>query len=83
MTEEVLRLQSEVRELRKRVERLEGLLFELREPIPEDDLVVLSAAVAAYLGKRTRIRQIRLLGNKNWAMQGRVSLQASHDWSHR
>jgi hypothetical protein len=83
VTEEVLRLQAEVRELRKRVERLESLLFELLEPIPEEDLVVLAAAVAAYCGKRTPIRQIRLLGNKSWAIQGRVSLQASHDWSHR
>lgn len=84
MTEEVLRLQAEVRALQHRVERLESMLYELRPPIPEQDLIVLSAAVAAYLGKRTQIRQIRLLGTKNWAMQGRVSLQASHqtDWSH-
>ncbi|QDV36093.1 hypothetical protein [Tautonia plasticadhaerens] len=38
----------------------------------------ISAAVAAYLGKRAHIRQIRLLGSAAWAQQGRVTVQASH-----
>jgi methylmalonyl-CoA carboxyltransferase large subunit len=52
-------------------------------PPPADDVseelaLVIAAAVAAYLGKRPRIRQIRLLGSAAWAQQGRVSIQASH-----
>lgn len=54
------------------------------EPVNQGDefseelLLVLSAAVAAYLGKRPHIRAIRLLGSGAWAQQGRVFVQASH-----
>jgi methylmalonyl-CoA carboxyltransferase 12S subunit len=48
------------------------------EEISEEILIALSAAVAAYLGKRAPIRTVRLLGSANWAQQGRVSIQASH-----
>jgi methylmalonyl-CoA carboxyltransferase large subunit len=48
------------------------------EGLTEELLVVLSAAVAAFLGKKAPIRQIRLLGSAAWAQQGRVSIQASH-----
>jgi methylmalonyl-CoA carboxyltransferase large subunit len=45
----------------------------------DDELVtVLGAAVAAWLGKRAGIRQIRLLGSPTWAQQGRVTIHASH-----
>lgn len=46
--------------------------------ISEEILLALSAAVAAYLGKRAPIRTVRLLGSSQWAQQGRVSIQASH-----
>jgi methylmalonyl-CoA carboxyltransferase large subunit len=45
-------------------------------------IMVLSAAVAAFLGKRARIRSARLVrtGASNaWAQQGRVFVQASHN----
>jgi methylmalonyl-CoA carboxyltransferase large subunit len=48
------------------------------EEITEEILLALSAAVAAYLGKRVPIRTVRLLGSTQWAQQGRVSIQASH-----
>jgi methylmalonyl-CoA carboxyltransferase large subunit len=50
-------------------------------PQPEsatDLVLVISAAVAAFLGKRASIRQIRLTGETPWAMQGRATVQASH-----
>ena len=46
--------------------------------LDEELLVVISAAVAAFLGKKPHIRQIRLLGTTAWAQQGRVTIQASH-----
>lgn len=49
-----------------------------QEDVSEEVALVIAAAVAAYLGKRPRIRQIRLLGSAAWAQQGRVSIQASH-----
>jgi len=46
--------------------------------ITEEELIAVSAALAAYLGVRVRIKQIRLLSSHAWAQQGRVSIQASH-----
>jgi methylmalonyl-CoA carboxyltransferase large subunit len=46
--------------------------------VSEEILLVISAAVAAFLGKRPHIRQIRLVGSAAWAQQGRVTIQASH-----
>jgi methylmalonyl-CoA carboxyltransferase large subunit len=48
------------------------------ERLPDELLLVISAAVAAFLGKRARIRGIRVLSSASWAHQGRVSIQASH-----
>ena len=48
------------------------------EEIDEDMLLAISAAIAAYLGKRPRIRAIRLVRGGAWAQQGRVFVQASH-----
>jgi methylmalonyl-CoA carboxyltransferase large subunit len=43
-----------------------------------DELLAVSAAIAAYLGVRAHIRQIRLVSSSAWAQEGRVSIQASH-----
>lgn len=48
------------------------------EEIPDEILIAISAAVAAYLGKRAHIRTVRLLSSTAWAQQGRVNIQASH-----
>jgi methylmalonyl-CoA carboxyltransferase large subunit len=50
----------------------------VEEGISEDVVLAISAAVAAFLGVRARIRQIRLITSPAWAQQGRVSIQASH-----
>jgi methylmalonyl-CoA carboxyltransferase large subunit len=55
-----------------------------RPEVTEDVLIVISAAVAAFLGERAHVRQVRLVGSEAWAQQGRVSVMASHRWaSHR
>jgi methylmalonyl-CoA carboxyltransferase large subunit len=46
--------------------------------VSEEILLVISAAVAAFLGKGPHIRQVRLVGSRAWAQQGRVTVQASH-----
>lgn len=46
--------------------------------LSEELVLVLSAAIAAFLGKKAHIRQIRLLGSEAWGAQGRVTIQASH-----
>jgi methylmalonyl-CoA carboxyltransferase large subunit len=48
------------------------------EPISEETLLAIAAAVAAYLGERAHIRQVRLIRTGAWAQEGRVSIQASH-----
>lgn len=50
----------------------------IEEEIPEAILLVIAAAVAAYLGERAHVRQIRLIRTGAWAQEGRVSIQASH-----
>jgi methylmalonyl-CoA carboxyltransferase large subunit len=46
--------------------------------LSEELVLVIGAAIAAFLGKRPHIRQIRLIGSAAWAQQGRVTIQASH-----
>ncbi|HKN24086.1 MAG TPA: hypothetical protein VJX72_04505 [Candidatus Acidoferrum sp.] len=79
-------LENEITELRLRVEKLEALLAAAQSaPVPEakpeiapDIVLVISAAVAAFLGKRATIRQIHLSSSSAWAAQGRATVQASH-----
>jgi methylmalonyl-CoA carboxyltransferase large subunit len=85
-------LQAQVAELSQRIEALEkrnagknGIAVlpapaaaVLPSGITEEELLAVSAAIAAFLGVRAHIRQIRLLSSNAWAQQGRVSIQASH-----
>jgi methylmalonyl-CoA carboxyltransferase large subunit len=81
-------LRQEVARLSERVTALEKVAgAEGRAPpaapveaegLSEEVLLVISAAVAAYLGKKAPIRQARLLGSAGWAQQGRLTIQASH-----
>jgi methylmalonyl-CoA carboxyltransferase large subunit len=50
----------------------------VEEEISQEVLLAISAAIAAYLGKRARVRAVRLLGSTRWSQEGRVSIQASH-----
>ena len=47
-------------------------------PVSEEDMVAISAAVAAFLGVRARIRQVRLVHSSAWAQVGRMGTHASH-----
>src|SRR5262245_9260016 len=85
-------LREEVRHLSERVAALEAAKASAPPPAPhpapvpepsaegisEEILLVISAAVAAFLGKKPHVRQIRLLGSAAWSQQGRVTIQASH-----
>ena len=47
-------------------------------------LIIMSSAIAAYLGKNIRIRRARFIidqGPSSWSQQGRVSIQSSHTFS--
>jgi methylmalonyl-CoA carboxyltransferase 12S subunit len=53
----------------------------VEQGLSEELLLVISAAIAAFVGKKAHIRQIRLIGSAAWAQQGRVTIQASHSLS--
>ena len=56
---------------------------EMSAEITPEILMVLSAAVAAFFGKKARIKRARVAGpvahGSAWAQQGRVFVQASHN----
>jgi methylmalonyl-CoA carboxyltransferase 12S subunit len=47
----------------------------------EELVIVIGAAIAAFLGVKPRIRQIVLLQSHPWSQQGRITIQASRDLS--
>ncbi|MBB3205802.1 hypothetical protein FHS27_001606 [Rhodopirellula rubra] len=69
-------LNDEVQGLRKRVDMLEA--NQPKRVISEELVCILSSTIAAYLGVKPRIRQIRLVSSESWAHQGRATIQASH-----
>jgi hypothetical protein len=79
-------LRQELHQLRQRIDRLEdasapvpAICPAADSPTPSEETIsVLSAAIAAYLGYRPRLRQVRLVGGGSWSVQGRVTIQASH-----
>ncbi|HUB77174.1 MAG TPA: hypothetical protein VMB03_00190 [Bryobacteraceae bacterium] len=85
-------LESQIAELTKRLAELEArgtaatatAVAPQEAPVPapegitEEELLAISAAIAAFLGVRAHIKQIRLVSSNAWAQQGRVSIQASH-----
>jgi methylmalonyl-CoA carboxyltransferase 12S subunit len=91
-------IRSQLADLAARVIRLEGRLeargpVQPVQPLPavpaphppvltEAKLLAISAAIAAFMGERVHIRQIRLVSSNIWAQQGRLSVQASHQLHH-
>jgi hypothetical protein len=54
-----------------------------QEQVTPETLVVIAAAVTAFLGKKVRIRSARMLrprtdGASAWSQQGRAAVHASH-----
>jgi methylmalonyl-CoA carboxyltransferase large subunit len=72
-------MREEIDALKRRLSALEGGAIRAAAPAPsEEDLVAISAAVAAFLGVRAHIRQVRLLQSSAWAQVGRIGTHASH-----
>jgi hypothetical protein len=92
LAEAVESLRSEVARVSERTSALERQLADrpqtaVRETnktrpsdqLDEETIWAISAAIAAYLGLKPRIRQIVLLQSHPWSQQGRVTIQASRD----
>jgi methylmalonyl-CoA carboxyltransferase large subunit len=78
-------LLARIEELTRRVEWLEAsqpVGGQVPTTIPPDVVLAISAAVAAYLGHRAKVRQIRLSGSATWSQQGRTSIMKSHAIAH-
>ena len=85
-TVDVAALQRLVADLSARVEKLEADLKVRRAAAAkptEEIMMVISAAVAAYLGKKATLRQVHLTHATTWASQGRAAIMASHHDPHR
>lgn len=71
-----------LQQLTARVDSLEAELATVRraqeEEVGEEVLLAIAAAVAGYLGKRARVRQVRLRRGPGWTSQGRATIQQSH-----
>lgn len=78
-------LLARIEELTRRIEWLEATVVDgQRAPtaVPPDVVLAISAAVAAYLGKRATVRQVHLRSHSTWAKQGRAQVMASHGFTH-
>ena len=78
----VAELVEAVRSLSERVAQLEAELAQRRAQnpgVPEDVAIAISAAVAAFLGHRAKIKQMHYRTGQAWAQQGRVVVQAHHN----
>ncbi|HWJ81636.1 MAG TPA: hypothetical protein VNS55_05305 [Nocardioides sp.] len=70
-----------VRALTRRVDDLELALARQQAvtPVPEDVVVAISAAVAAFLGHRAKIKHVHYRTGAAYAQQGRAVVQGHHD----
>lgn len=73
LTALVRELSAQVADLRTRLDAIEG-----SQEVSEDVVLAISAAVAAYLGKRATVKQVHLRRGGGWATQGRAAVQQSH-----
>jgi methylmalonyl-CoA carboxyltransferase large subunit len=74
-------LSDKVGALSARVEALESELSMVRADlppaeVPDEVVIAISAAVAAFLGHRARLKQVRYrTGGDAWTQQGRAAVQ--------
>jgi methylmalonyl-CoA carboxyltransferase 12S subunit len=93
---EIGRILEAIEQLRGDLARLEARIDALEDhpaPAQETDapattidpetMMSIGAALAAYFGKKPRIRSIRLLRSDAWAQEGRATIQAWYSVSTR
>ena len=70
-----------VRALAERVDHLEAVLARVQPPaeVPEDVVVAISAAVAAYFGHQAKVKQVHYRTGAAYAQLGRAVVQGQHD----
>ncbi|MTB72549.1 hypothetical protein ACF3NS_05830 [Arsenicicoccus cauae] len=78
----VAELQALVADLTARLEALEAKVSARDDEVTPEVLLAISAAVAAYLGKRATVKQVHLRRGSAWASQGRADIHHSHSIQH-
>lgn len=78
----VAELQALVADLTARLEALESKVAAQSDEVTPEVLLAISAAVAAYLGKRATVKQVHLRRGSAWTSQGRSDIQHSHTIQH-
>ena len=80
--EVVAELKALVVELAARVQKLEEEAAQRHPEVSENVLLAISAACAAYLGERAKVRQVHLRRGGSWATQGLATVQQQHAQLH-
>ena len=76
--EVVAELKALVVELAARVQKLEEEAAQRHPEVSENVLLAISAACAAYLGERAKVKQVHLRRGGAWATQGLATVQQQH-----
>lgn len=68
-----------VKQLQRRVDELEASVSSLvaTRPIPEEDLLVIAAAAAAYMGYKGKVKAVRYSSLTGWSAAGRRARTAN------
>ena len=78
----IAQMRAEIGALNRRVNELEQRMSDgvaAAEAAPsEETLLAITAAVAAFLGVRAHIRQVRLVQSSAWGQVGRIGVHAAH-----
>jgi methylmalonyl-CoA carboxyltransferase large subunit len=56
--------------------------FHPADELPDEVLLAIGAACAAYLGKRARVKQVRRRPASGWSKRGRYDIHYSHRQAH-
>jgi methylmalonyl-CoA carboxyltransferase 12S subunit len=79
----VAELLETVRALSERLAHLESVVKQQHQDapvgVPDHVAIAISAAVAAFLGQRAKIKQMHYRTGASWAQQGRAVVQGRHD----
>ena len=80
MAEDTTELLALVRGISERLEKVETELAELKAAhsaeVPEEVVMAISAAVAAYMGHRAKVKAVRFHRQGAWTAQGRSYVQS-------